>query len=66
MALVDLPSLPLGTVRPHSGLYTAPDFFSNSVFKLRSPVTESNRRPSPYHGQPDHLLASTYLTIYLI
>jgi hypothetical protein len=24
-----------------------------------SPVTESNRRPSPYHGQPDHLRACT-------
>jgi hypothetical protein len=46
----DLPINPLGTVRPHPGAYRLLYFFSNIFFELRSPVTESNRRPSPYHG----------------
>jgi hypothetical protein len=57
---------PPETVRPHLGASRLYDPFSIIVCELRSPVTESNRRPSPYHGQPDHLVASTYLAIYLI
>jgi hypothetical protein len=50
VALADLPMAPPGTVRPHHGLYRLFDFFSNISCELWSPVTESNRRPSPYHG----------------
>ena len=52
-------------VSPHRPSEPRPDFF-DSWPSSWSPVTESNRRPSPYHGQPDHLPTSTYLTIYLI
>ena len=37
------------TVRPHLGVSRLSDFFLIFVCELRSPVTESNRRPSPYH-----------------
>ena len=50
VALADLSMTRPGTVRPHPGLCVLFDLFSNLVCELRSPVTESNRRPSPYHA----------------
>src|ERR1019366_1154947 len=52
VALADLSMTPLETVRPHPGLNRISGFFSNIACELRSPVTESNRRPSPYHWVP--------------
>ncbi len=50
VALADLAMTRPWTVRPHLGRYGLSGFFSNLACELESPVTESNRRPSPYHG----------------
>ena len=50
MTLAELPMTRSGTARPHSSLHELFDLFSNNFCELRSPVTESNRRPSPYHA----------------
>jgi hypothetical protein len=49
------------TVRPHPGLCRLFDFFSNLVCELESFVTESNRRPSPYHACRFRLMASAWV-----
>jgi len=41
---------PFSRPRPHPGLRRLLELFSNISCELRSPVTESNRRPSPYHA----------------
>jgi hypothetical protein len=48
VALADLPMTPPETVSPHLGVSRSSDLFLNIVCELRSPVTESNRGPSPY------------------
>jgi hypothetical protein len=57
VALADPPM----TVRPHSGLYRLLCFFSDIVVELRIPVTESNRRPSPYHACRFRLMPSGWV-----
>ena len=56
---------PAGAVSPHRPSEPCPDFFE-SCRSSWSPVTESNRRPSPYHGDalPTELTGPifTYLT----
>src|ERR1017187_2009021 len=49
-----------GTARPHSSLHELFDLFSNNFCELRSPVTESNRRPSPYHACKFRLITSDW------
>ena len=61
VALADLPMTPSETVGPHPGLYKLFDIFSNLVCELRSPVTESNRRPSPYHACRFRLMPSGWV-----
>jgi hypothetical protein len=60
-ALADLRLTRTETIRPHPGLCRLSGFFSDIAFELLSPVTESNRRPSPYHGHPTLPFASNVL-----
>ena len=41
----------LGPLGPTKAFYRLFEFFSNLLCELESTVTESNRRPSPYHGE---------------
>ena len=53
-----LPVLLRAAVSPHRPSGPCPDFFE-SCCSSWSPVTESNRRPSPYHGRPENLQPTT-------
>jgi hypothetical protein len=60
VALADLPATRPGAVRPHPALH-GHYAFSNCVFELESPVTESNRKPSPYHAYLFRPMASGWV-----
>ena len=48
-------------VRPHRHAHYSREFLSNNVVWLESPVTESNRRPSPYHACRFRLMPSRWV-----